>query len=180
MIIEGMYDRTIVAIGHWALPLAPCLWYNQSSGKHFRWGYLGAEPRQLAFAFLLHYCGAEDAIEYVTDFHKEVISKLPRKDFILHSEDIINYIKMKKAQKQKIGRIFWKAAVKLRITQLLFSDTFYEALYPDPEDIAWNEWKKQQDILAKKAGKNAKRSKKIVSTPKHSAIPGMVLKPAIS
>ena len=38
----------------------------------------------------------------------------------------------------------------------------------------------KQDILVKKARKNANRSKKIVSTPKHSAIPGMVLKPAIS
>ncbi len=167
-------------MGHWALPLTPCLWYRQSSGKHFRWGYLGAEPRQLAFALLLQFCGAEDAIDYVTDLHKEVISKLPRKDFILNSADITNYVKMKKTQKIKIGRTFWKVVAKLRITQLLFSDTFYEALYPNPDDIAWIEWNKQQAILAKEAEKKARDSKKLVSAPKHPTIPGMRLKPAIS
>lgn len=103
------------------LPLQPSLGYLNHRVSSFTWGYGGAGPSQLAFALLLHFCGAQDAFLYHNAFKCDVLVYTDsHKDLSLNSEDIQAYVAMKKAQQTKLGRLYWKFAARRR-----FSLQFY-------------------------------------------------------
>lgn len=105
------------------LLLAPSLQYYQFSSYGFRWGFPCDGSWQLAFALLLHFCGAVDAQRYFIQFASEVINEIPI-DFKLGSylwaDDIKNFVARKKAMRSKWGRWYWKHFGKFH-----FSDDFY-------------------------------------------------------
>ncbi len=100
------------------LPVAPSVQYMDYGVDGFTWGYGGAGPSQLAFALILHFCGAEEAFLYHNAFKKDVLMHTDsHKDLYLDSEDVQAYVAMKKAQQTKLGRLYWKFAAKNKFSQ---------------------------------------------------------------
>jgi hypothetical protein len=126
--IIGIFHRTRpceVFIDGIPLRMGPSLQYMKFATFGFRWGTPNGGAIQLAFALLLHVCGADDAMKYHQMFESDVISNLPLgedKSFILWEEDIKNFVTRKKAiRKSKWGRLYWKLFGKFH-----FSENFYK------------------------------------------------------
>ncbi len=138
--ITGQWSHTKpckVFIDGIPLRLGPSLQYTRETTFGFRWGIPCGGATQLAFALLLHCCGAEDAMKYYQMFESDVTSALPLgegKIFTLWERDIRNFVARKKAiRKSKLGKLYWKVFGKLH-----FSEDFYN-YYVKP-NISYEDW----------------------------------------
>lgn len=66
------------------------LFYHSRDG--FDWGYMGAGALQLAFAMLMLFSNEKNARYYKTLFAKEVIAKLPNKEWSLDAQEILEWL----------------------------------------------------------------------------------------
>ena len=62
------------------------LFYHARDG--FDWGYMGAGPLQLAFAMLVVVAGERVARDEKTEFAKDVIAKLDKKEWRISAEEV--------------------------------------------------------------------------------------------
>lgn len=69
----------------------------------FSWGYGGSGPAQLALALLLHYSKDKYfSAQWYQDFKYQVIASLPQTDFAILEKKVTDWIKLKKANHEKI------------------------------------------------------------------------------
>ncbi len=138
--ITGIYHLTKpcqVFIDGIFLKMGPSLQYMKFATYGFRWGIPSGGSDQLAFALLLHCCGANDAMRYYQMLDSDVISNLPlgdEKTFMLLEDDIRSFVARKKAiRNSKWGRFYWNLFGKF-----LFSEGFY-ADYVKP-NMQYEDW----------------------------------------
>lgn len=94
-IIEGLGGRRVY-INEKLLSPSESLSIRNHSPDGFAWGYGGSGPAQLALALLLKYEEKSFALIHYQDFKFDIIAKLPSPKFVLHEEEIKNWIKEKK------------------------------------------------------------------------------------
>ena len=75
------------------------LFYHARDG--FDWGYMGAGPLQLAFAMLVVVAGERVARDEKTEFAKEVIAKLDKKEWRISAEDVETWLQRHSAEVKK-------------------------------------------------------------------------------
>ncbi len=121
------------------LRLGPSLQYIRASSYGFRWGICEEGATQLAFALLLHCCGAEDAINYFQMFQSDVTFYLPlsrTEQWVLFEDDIRYWVARKKAlQSKSKWRIrYWNTIGRF----CLFSEDFYNTYIK--VNIPYEDW----------------------------------------
>jgi len=81
MIISGNFETREVLINGKLLDPGPSqkVWNHSPNG--FLWGYESSGPAQLALAILLLVTDKETAVLCHQEFKRQVIAKLPRRDF---------------------------------------------------------------------------------------------------
>ena len=81
MIISGNFETREVLINGKPLDPGPSqkVWNHSPTG--FNWGYEGSGPAQLALAILLEVTDKGTALQCYQEFKRQVIAKLPQRDF---------------------------------------------------------------------------------------------------
>lgn len=125
------------------LRLGPSLQYMRASTFGFRWGIPCSGATQLAFALLLHCCGAEDAMKYYQMFQSDVTFYLPIGEdnlMVLWEDDIRSFVARKKALRTKWGRLYWRIFGRFH-----FSEDFYETYVKS--NIQYEDWFSLRPLL---------------------------------
>lgn len=66
----------------------------------FEWGYNGSGPAQLALAILLDFAGGEIAEKLYQDFKWDMVSTLPRDEWTITSQGILDWFESKAGYKE--------------------------------------------------------------------------------
>ena len=69
----------------------------------FSWGYGGSGPAQLALALLLEFATKEMALLWYQDVKWQIIARLPQADFMLDSQEIVDFIVSETSRRLEMG-----------------------------------------------------------------------------
>jgi hypothetical protein len=137
------FDGNMIQLDNGFLPIAPSKKYIDFDAYQFNWGFEGMGTNQLAFALLLHFCGAEDAYLYHLAFKWDVLVHFKFNELLyLESDDVKTYVAWKKGQQTKLGRLYWKLLGRWR-----FSDLFYSSFIFPLERKEREVWEPEEDYL---------------------------------